>query len=101
MKIINIDVGLEMYTRLKNGQVRVDARLDVPKHEVGDLIIYRCLDSDGIPIEGANLAFMITTKVRLDEFVTRIGEQLMRKKSEDSDQVIILTLSDPMRTGGS
>lgn len=99
MKVINVSVNKDTYNKLATGALGLDVRLDVPTHNVGDIIVYSLLDDDGNIVNDCSLAFLIQTKSKLEEFVQRIGEQMLRKRDGDSDELIIITLSSVPRMG--
>lgn len=100
MKIFNIPVDLATYNQLKDGELGLDVRLDIKPyhtHEIGDIVIYQLKDAQGELVEGANIAFLITTKVHLDSFVTRMGEQMLRHAPYSDSDIVIITLSPTHR----
>lgn len=94
MKIVNIKVDRDTYLELESGKRLLDVRIDVPPHQINDIVIYTMVDENGGEVEGANLAFLITTKVHLENFAQRIGEQMTRLRGgEHADDLVIITLS--------
>ena len=99
MQVINVSVNRDTFIKLKNGERLLDVRIDVPEHKKGDILIYTMLDEDGARVQGANLAFLITTKVMMDEFVERIGEQMLGRSTNDPDDLVVITLTPVGRQG--
>lgn len=93
MQIININVNKQTFDKLKKGERLLDVRVYVPEHKKDDIVIYTMVDEFGERIDGANIAFLITTKVALQEFVERIGEQMLNKHHSESDDLVIITLT--------
>lgn len=93
MKLIETKVDRATFQKLQRGERLFDVRVDSPKHNIGDMMIYVMTDEDGNTVKNQTLAFRISTKSSMDEFVERIGEQMLEKPVSESGDMVVITLT--------